>query len=90
MVAAPLFHAWGYSHLLMGLSRNDTVVYGRRGTLWLSGSQVVLHSPERPVEGAEPVEWQGFKDCYRVAPRAEIRPESMIEHFATCIREKRE
>ena len=55
-----------------------------------AGGSVVVHSPQRPIPGGEPVEWHGFKDCYRVAPRPEIRAEGMIEHFVTCIREGRE
>ena len=30
MIAAPLFHAWGFSHLLLGLSRAATMVLSRR------------------------------------------------------------
>jgi predicted dehydrogenase len=71
---------WGTS-----FTRNDTVVYGRRGTLWLSGGQVVLHSPHAPVAGGEAVEWQGFKDCYRVKPTADTPNESIIDHFVASI-----
>jgi acyl-CoA synthetase (AMP-forming)/AMP-acid ligase II len=39
VVAAPMFHAWGFSHLMMGLGRNATVIVSRRfdpaGTLEL-------------------------------------------------------
>src|SRR5213082_3282687 len=63
-------------------SRNDTTIYGRRGTLWLAGGSLVVQSPERPVEGGEPVEWQGFSDCYRVPPAADLPDESIIDHFA--------
>jgi len=76
---------WGTS-----FSRNDTVVYGRKGTLWLAGGAVVLHSPHRPIPDATPVEWQGFENCYRVTPRQEIPAESMIGHFVTCIHTKRQ
>lgn len=72
---------WGTS-----FSRNDTAIYGRRGTLWISGGQVVLHSPHAPVEGGEPVEWQGFKDCYRVPVSPETPNESIIDHFTVSIR----
>ena len=30
VIAAPLFHAWGFSHLLLGLSRCATNVLARR------------------------------------------------------------
>jgi len=72
---------WGTS-----FSRNDTAIYGRKGTLWLSGGQVVLHSPHAPVEGAEAVEWQGFKDCYRVPVSPGTPNESLIGHFVESIR----
>lgn len=72
---------WGTS-----FSRNDTAIYGRRGTLWISGSQVVLHSPHAPVPGGEPVEWQGFKDCYRVSPTPGTPNESILDHFVQSIR----
>ncbi len=74
---------WGTS-----FSRNDTVVYGRKGTLWLSGGSVVLHSPQQPAPlgvPIEPIEWQGFRDCYRIAPRPETPNESHIDHFVNCI-----
>jgi predicted dehydrogenase len=76
---------WGTS-----FSRNDTTIYGRRGTLWLAGGAIVLHSPHRAIPEAEPVDWQGFKDCYRVTPRKDLPAESMIDHFVTCTRERRE
>ncbi|MBW3622935.1 MAG: Gfo/Idh/MocA family oxidoreductase [Armatimonadetes bacterium] len=75
---------WGTS-----FARNDTAVYGRKGTLWMSGSGIVVHSPEGPIPGAEPVEWQGFRDCYRVPVSPDAPNESMIEHFAASIRENR-
>jgi predicted dehydrogenase len=73
---------WGTS-----FTRNDTTVYGRRGTLWLSGGQVVVHSPERPLPGAESVEWQGFRDCYRVPVPPGTPDESIVDHFVRSIRE---
>jgi predicted dehydrogenase len=76
---------WGTS-----FSRNDTAVYGRRGTLWLSGGTVVVHSPDRAVAEGEPVEWQGFKDCYRLRPAADAPAETIVDHFVTCIKEHRE
>jgi predicted dehydrogenase len=72
---------WGTS-----FGRNDSAVFGRHGTLWLSGGQVVLHSPRGPVEGAEPVEWQGFKDCYRVPVPPETSNESIVDHFVQSVR----
>jgi hypothetical protein len=71
---------WGTSFV-----RNDSTVYGRNGTLWLSGNQVVLHSPGKAVDGAEPVQWQGFSDCYRVTIRPETPNESIVDHFVHSI-----
>ena len=70
---------WGTS-----FARNDTMVCGREGTLWLAGGEVVIHSPKREVPGCEAIEWRGFEDCFR-APVTHAS-ESMIEHFAACIR----
>lgn len=76
---------WGTS-----FTRNDTALYGRKGTLWVGGGQVVLHSPGAPVEGAEPVEWQGFRECYRVPVPPETPNESIVDHFVESIRAGRE
>lgn len=72
---------WGTS-----FTRNDTTIYGRRGTLWVSGGQVVLHSPGRAPEGCEPIEWQGFADCHRVPIAAETPNETHIDHFVQSIK----
>jgi predicted dehydrogenase len=76
---------WGTSFV-----RNDTAVYGRKGTLWLSGGQVILHSPGRPVPEGEAVEWQGFKECYRVPIDPGTPNESIVDHFVESIRAGRE
>jgi predicted dehydrogenase len=72
---------WGTS-----FSRNDSAVYGRRGTLWLSGSQLVIHSPQGAIPGAQAVEWQGFRDCYRVPVAPDVPQESILDHFVHSIR----
>jgi predicted dehydrogenase len=76
---------WGTS-----FTRNDTTIYGRRGTLWLAGGQVVLHAPHGAPAGAEPIEWQGFKDCYRLPIPPETPNESIIDHFVESIRAGRQ
>jgi predicted dehydrogenase len=76
---------WGTS-----FARNDTAVFGRKGTLWLDGGNVVLHSPQRPIDGAEKVEWRGFSECYRVPVSPDKPNESMIGHFADSIRNGRQ
>lgn len=72
---------WGTS-----FTRNDTTIYGRRGTLWLGGGQVVLHAPHAAVPDAEPIAWQGFADCYRVPVPPDVPNETHLDHFVTCIR----
>jgi predicted dehydrogenase len=71
---------WGTS-----FTRNDTTIYGRKGTLWLGGGQVVLHSPGQELQDAEPIEWQGFQNCYRVPIHPETPNESIIDHFVASI-----
>lgn len=52
---------WGTS-----FDRLDLNVFGRRGTLFSSAfsGDAVLHSPNRPVPGVDPVEYKGHPDCY--------------------------
>ena len=70
---------WGTSIL-----RVDCTVYGRDATLWLSGDDVVIHSPLRPVAGAQSMEWRGYTNCYRI-PVRELQNEGLVDHFADCI-----
>jgi len=72
---------WGTS-----FTRNDTTLYGRKGTLWLSGGRVIIHRPEGAVSGATPVQWQGFRDCYEAPISADTPNESIIDHFVECIK----
>jgi len=71
---------WGTS-----FSRNDTVIYGRKGTLWLSGGQVVVHLPGGSIGEGSATEWQGLGGCYRISPPADIPNESILEHFVSSI-----
>jgi predicted dehydrogenase len=73
---------WGTS-----LVRFDSAIYGRHGTLWLSGNDVVIHSPEKAMPGAEPITWGNYKNCYRipVKPMGGWENEGLIEHFIDCI-----
>jgi predicted dehydrogenase len=69
---------------------NETVIYGRRGTLWLHGNDLVVHSPDAPIPNAIPTTWHGYANCYRVPvpvrPGYEYpRDEGLIEHFVDCI-----
>jgi predicted dehydrogenase len=72
---------WGTS-----FGRNDTAIYGRKGTMWIPGDCVILQSP-KPIPGAEPIQWQGFPNCYKIQPGSDVPNESMIGHFVTCIKE---
>lgn len=67
--------------------RNSTEIYGRQGALFLAGKDVIIHSPKKPVPGAEPLTWNGRADCYRVPikPIPNITGEGLIDHFADCI-----
>jgi predicted dehydrogenase len=67
---------------------NDSVIYGRQGTLWFSSEEVVVHSPARPVPGAEKKIWRGLTDCYPIpfAPLQDVSQEGLIDHFVDCIR----
>jgi predicted dehydrogenase len=73
---------WGTSIL-----RNDTVVYGRHATMWLSAGDVVIHSPEAEIPGAESIEWNGYPSCYRIPfeASARIEDEGLVEHLVDCI-----
>lgn len=71
---------WGTS-----FTRNDTTIYGRHGTLWLTQDQVVVHSPGAPVPGADRVAWQNVDHCYRVPAPGEGREESIVDHFVDSI-----
>jgi predicted dehydrogenase len=71
--------------------RNDTTIYGRRGTLWLSGEEVIIHSPERAIPEAAPMSWCGYADCYRIPFESAAdwpRNEGLIEHFVDVIEGK--
>lgn len=72
---------WGTS-----FTRNDTTIYGRKGTLWLGRDRVVLHLPEGGAEDAPPVEWQGFQGCYEAPIAPDTPNESLIDHFVECIK----
>lgn len=71
---------WGTSFFESG-----TTIYGRQGTMWLSGNDIVIHSPARPIAGAAPITWNGKQNCYKV-PITEVRKnEGLVDHFVDCI-----
>lgn len=63
---------------------DNVAIYGRRGILWFADSDLVIHSPDRPIADAEPVTWNGLKSCYRISVKIPEN-EGLIEHFADCI-----
>jgi predicted dehydrogenase len=83
---------WGTSFV-----RDDTVIHGRHGTLWLGGDGLVIHSPERPVPGGEGVDWLGHASWVKPSPSSlrryrvpvpeldDIANEGLVEHFVDCI-----
>lgn len=73
---------WGTSFLHLG-----AVIYARHGALWLSGSDVIIHSPRRPIPGAASLTWNGQESCYRI-PFKPSPNEGLIEHFVDCIEGK--
>ncbi|WP_248927014.1 Gfo/Idh/MocA family protein [Paenibacillus hamazuiensis] len=75
---------WGTS-----IKQNNTLIYGRKGTVALndSGFPLVVHSPHAPIGDAEQVAWRGYADCY--APRLLDPPDSerdIMSHFVHCLR----
>ncbi len=75
---------WGTS-----FTRNDTAIYGREGTLWITGGRVLLHRRDQtapPVEGAVPLDWQGIPNCFQIPIPLTTPNESLIDHFISAIR----
>lgn len=75
---------WGVS-----LGRADVVVYGRHGTLWntIFGDDVVIHSPQRPIEEGEPISWKDQTNCYRIPVKSDTSEyQGPVRHFADCIK----
>lgn len=70
---------WGTS-----IFRIDSAIYGRHGTLWISGNDVVIHSPEKVIPEATPATWGNYKSCYRVAVK-KMENEGLLDHFVDCI-----
>lgn len=75
---------WGTS-----FSQNNTVIYGRKGTVALNdgGYPLVVHSPGAPIPDAEQVTWRGVKECYapKIQP-ADSSEKDIMSHFIHCIR----
>ncbi|GAA3406879.1 Gfo/Idh/MocA family protein [Paenibacillus hodogayensis] len=75
---------WGTS-----FRQNSTLIYGRKGTIALndSGFPLVIHSPEKPIEGAKPVVWRGLEHCYAPDLPAPVESErDILSHFVHCLR----
>lgn len=74
---------WGTS-----IVRDDSTIYGRHGTLWLTGSDVIIHSPEKEISGATRATWNGYDNCYTIPYNKEQRSEGLVEHFVDCIKRR--
>ncbi|WP_409346487.1 Gfo/Idh/MocA family protein [Paenibacillus sp. MBLB4367] len=75
---------WG-----MSFKQNNTLIYGRNGTVALndSGFPLVIHSPGQALLDAEKVIWRGIDECY--VPHGTIASfpnEPVMAHFVTCVR----
>jgi hypothetical protein len=69
--------------------QNNTIIYGRHGTLVLndSGYPLVLHAPTRQPPDTHPVSWRGLDGCW--APNAidELPPsQDIVGRFVAAIR----
>ena len=75
---------WG-----IAFGQNNTIIYGRHGTLALNdgGYPVVLHSPEVAVSGAKRVVWRGLQDCYVPQDLPALQPDfDIVGRFIHAIR----
>lgn len=75
---------WGIS-----FAQNNTIVYGRKGTVAMNdaGFDLVVHSPERPIDDADEVTWRGVSQCYVPHKRPDFGPEDdIMGHFVNCLR----
>ncbi|WP_186445998.1 Gfo/Idh/MocA family protein [Paenibacillus cremeus] len=75
---------WG-----MSFKQNNTLIYGRSGTIALndSGLPLVIHSPGQAIPDAEQVSWRGMNECYVPHEKiASIPTEDYITHFVRCLR----
>ncbi|WP_282937519.1 Gfo/Idh/MocA family oxidoreductase [Paenibacillus sp. RC67] len=75
---------WGTS-----FSMNNTVIYGRKGTIAIndSGFPLVIHSPGAPIPDAEHATWRGIEGCYipKLLP-SESSEANIMSHFVHCLR----
>lgn len=71
---------WGISGLV-----KTTTIYGRHGTVWFPGWELIVKSEKRVIEGAEVFSNGIHGDCYRI-PLPKPESEGLLAHFADCIR----
>jgi predicted dehydrogenase len=79
---------WGTS-----FRQNNTIIYGRKGTIALhdGGYSLVIHSPERPIPDAEQVAWRGIQECYAPKLRdSDLSEKDMMSHFIHSVRSGRQ
>jgi predicted dehydrogenase len=75
---------WGQA-----FKQNNTIIYGRNGTIALgdSGYPLVVQTEGDTLPDAEKVPWRGLDHCY--VPHGAIarqKRESVLAHFAQCVR----
>ena len=69
--------------------QNNTIIYGRSGTVALndSGFPLVVHSPGQVLPEAEQVTWRGITDCYVPHEKiASIPNNHVMASFIDCLR----
>jgi predicted dehydrogenase len=68
--------------------RRATIIYGRRGTIFLreAGKRVVIQSLDNPVKGAHPIEFMGLPGCYEIVPRPLEPEEDILGQFVAAVR----
>jgi predicted dehydrogenase len=68
--------------------RHATIVYGRRGTIFLreAGKRVVIQSLDRPVLGAHAIEFMGLPNCYETIPTPLEPEEDILGRFVAAVR----
>lgn len=75
---------WGTS-----FKQNNTIIYGRKGTVAIndSGFPLVIHSPEAPIQDAEQITWRGIQQCYAPKLLPSLNSEiDIMSHFVHCLR----
>jgi len=69
----------------------ETRIYGTDGMIFINlappGNMLVLYSPGRPIEGAEPIVYNGMTECYRLSLSSWDLHMDVLTSFLQAIRE---